>query len=237
GLVTNRAVTPHLTRQFTPEEHRQILDAFDGFAALPEQIGGCDISDDAYYRVTVRHDGSEQTTNIRGCALGSHGGGQGLERIRRIVSALTQLSEDISETQLPWRGLEADFSTDRQVYHPGEPITLTAHVRNTSDGARSLFFEPDTERVGFRLYRRDDGSGFSFEYPEHEAGPLSEPFDEVVFGPGEEKTFTLVWNGVVPGAEGGTETLAPGEYSLRSSLLDTSGRFYSDRIVITIVNG
>ncbi|HET6569241.1 MAG TPA: hypothetical protein VFG50_14835, partial [Rhodothermales bacterium] len=42
GLVTNRAVTPHLTRQFTPEEHRQILDAFDGFAALPEQIGGCD---------------------------------------------------------------------------------------------------------------------------------------------------------------------------------------------------
>lgn len=236
GLVTDRAVTPNLTRQLSPDEHQLLLDVFDGFVDLPEQVGEYLCADDVLNQVTVHHDGVDHTSAAWGCALNGDKLNPDLARMRRIVTALGQLSRDIYETQAPWRGLEATFSTDRQAYKPGDPITITAHVRNPTSGKRSVFFRQGDERIGFQVFERD-GPNFYFAYPPREDEQVSVPLDEVVIGPGEEKVFTLVWDGKVPGTEGTAGTLAPGEYALRPYLRDTSQRFYPDIIVVTVVNG
>lgn len=229
GLVTDSLRTPLLHLQLTHRERAELDALFAGFFGLEERYDGQLCADDVYFTVTYRRDGDERTVSASGCTLSHAVRGQ-LKQFERIVRRLSELGQEVYEEKAPWRGLEAEFSIERDTYGVGESMTFLYRIVNPTDKVRTLYF-PYEERLNFRVYR-PSVPGFDYVHVEQ---PDSTALSSISLNPGEETTLRLEWNQAITTA-GEPVLLEPGRYSFVLSLLDTSHLRGDEGIQIDVVD-
>jgi len=223
---------PSLEMELTDEEYSRIVDSFFGFSIVEKDPKSICV-DATSYRISISENGNKEERGFESCYLGdsSTAKTEVKELLLNIVLSLNQLADSIYQVKAPWRGLEAKFSLNKEVFSKGEPIEAEYTVHNPTDKVRELWFEHSYPYYFRANPFNFDGDNFYYVYPNRALTREDDP-TKITLAPGEAVTNTFIWDQTFE--NNGGEQVPISEYMIRLSVINTDIPAYGK--VIRIVD-
>jgi len=212
GEATLESTYPPLILQLSDDEHADLLSCFNGFEYLPENFNN-PCFDGYIYAIEQKQPDYSKQVIIDGCTLETDSSAM-VTKIKTIVIALNTLATKIYDTQVPWKGLIADFTIDSDFYNVGDPITLQYRISNPTSEERTIYFRHQNQ-FWFALDKLNFPS-FHYSYP-NLGNSDSSTQSEIHFAAGETKEIVHVWDQQINSQNGDT-ALGVGYYNLHMNL-------------------
>jgi hypothetical protein len=223
---------PELELKLTDEEYSDILTAFNGFSTISVN-NEIICFDSIVFTISISENGVTEEKTFDGCYLGAESTEKPevKEMLLDIVISLDQLADSIYQTKAPWRGLNVQFSLNKEVYNVGEAIEAGYIIHNPTDKIRELWFEHE-----YPIYFRansysNEGEKFYYEYPTRNQTRDSEP-TKIILKPRETRSMAFTWDQTVENDGGIQVPLNQYMITLRLSIFD----FGISQTVIQIVD-
>ena len=223
---------PNLELKLTDEEYSKIVEDFKGFSLVTnERKVLC--FDSPIFTISIIESGITKEKTFDGCYIGNESTAKPKFReiLTTIVTSMEQIADSVYTKKAPWKGLEAEFSLNKEMYSVGEEIVAEYVIHNPTDIVREIWLEHNYP-FSFRANPFDyEGDYFDFDYPSRRQIRESEP-SKIILSPGETFTDTFSWDQTF---ENNGETQIPeSQYMIRLGL--TIYDFGSTRTLINILD-